>query len=343
MRSAPLAALLVSSLLRAAEPAGGAEKPQLAFRLVLSDLEPTRDRERQEAGLLYAALAGSFEKAGWGARAEVRATEGKFRPYFPGSFWLEEGYAFLPTPLGQLRAGKLPPVLSVADTTFGGSLLSVNGVSRNPDWGAGLAGEKRLGWNSVDWSLRYVGQNDRVAWEEDGRGVESDPAATLRDGLEARVSYLVNGGLWTVRPALSGATARIERSDGRPGFRRTDVALDVAATFGPLGVTAGLLARDGEAEAAAAPEGSRLAYDDGRAGVVAVNLELPTVVFRYVYTEWRYGSLDGNERIHQPAAVWMPKRWRWVEATVEYAARRLRLGGAVETFNAFRLGLSIRF
>lgn len=341
MRTAFLAVLLaVSAAAQAADPPAG-PKPELSFRLVLSDLEPTRDREEREARLLYASFGASYAKDGWGARAELRATEGKFLPYYPGSVWLEEGYVFLPTPVGEVRAGKLPSVVGLPDTTFGGSLLSANGVARNPDWGAGLAGERRFGWNSLGWTVRYVGQNDRVAWEDDGRGVESDQGATLRDGVDGRVSYLVNGGLWTVRPGVSAGTGRVVRSDGRPDFTRTDLSGDLTATFGPLSVSFLYLHRDGDAAAAA--EGPRLAYDSAAAGLVSVSLELPTVVFRYVYTEWHYRSLDGNERIHQPAAVWMPKQWRFLEATVEYAARRLRLGAEVRTFNAFQLGLAARF
>jgi hypothetical protein len=80
---------------------------------------------------------------------------------------------------------------------------------------------------------------------------------------------------------------------------------------------------------------------DGRAWLAAVRFELPTVIFRYMYSEWRYTSADSNERIHQPAVVWIGRKG--IEATVEYSARRIRTGESVRTFNAFRFGLVVRF
>ena len=80
---------------------------------------------------------------------------------------------------------------------------------------------------------------------------------------------------------------------------------------------------------------------DGRAWLGAFRFELPSVIFRYSYSEWRYTRADSNERIHQPAAVWIGRKG--IEATLEYAARRIRTGESVRTFNAFRLGLTVRF
>ena len=334
---------LVTSLLLLTVPADaappGGDAPSFVLGASLSALEPTRDRDLREAELLYAFLSASFREKGWGARLELRGREGLFRDYFPGSVWLEEGYAFVETPAGEVRAGKVGCVVALADQTFGGDLFSLNGVNRNPDWGVQIVGSRPMGWNTLEWSARWAGQNDHVAWEEEGKGVESDPAAGLRDGLSGRVSFLYNRGLFTFRPGLSGGTARILPTDGRSEYRRSDTAADATATLGPLAVEFQALRRT--ADEPAAGELRPSAERDGRAFTGAFRLELPTVVFRYTYSEWRYTSADSNERIHQPAAVWIGRKG--IEATVEYAARRIRTGESVRTFNAFWLGLVVRF
>ena len=329
--------LLLPGSLSADPPAD--DPPHFVLGASLSALEPTRDRDQREEELQYAFLTAAFRQKSWGGRVELRGREGLFRDYFPGSVWLEEGYAFVDTPAGELRVGKVGSVVGLADQTFGGDLFSLNGVNRNPDWGVQVVGSRQVGWHSLDWAARWVGQNDHVAWEEEGKGVESDPSASLRDGLSARVSFLYNEGLWTLRPGLSGGTARIVPTDGREEYRRSDASADVTATLGPLSLEFQGLVRS--ADQPAIGEARPLAERDGRAWRGAFRFELPTVVFRYTYSEWRYTGADSNERIHQPAAVWIG--WKGIEASLEYAARRIRTGESVRTFNAFWFGLVVRF
>ncbi len=347
MRARPGAAALLLVLTGLLAPAAAAQAPAarsggptFAFSVVLSDLEPTRERDQRKAELFWASVAASFERGSFGARADLRAREGTFRDYYPGSVWLWEGYAWAKTPAGELRAGKLPTILGLDDISFGGDLFSLNGVGRNPDWGAGLWGDVRLGWNSLAWAARFVGENDHVAFEEEGRGVESDPGAVLRDGLEGKVSFVLDKGLWKLHPALSAGTARIVRDAGAEELRRSDAIAELTASLGPLSVFVEGLSRSGD-PSVAREAGGRLGYDDAAAWLTGLSFELPTILVRYVYSEWRYQGLDGNERLHQPAVVWTPARG--IHATIEYAARRLRLGPAVSTFNAFRFGLSCTF
>jgi hypothetical protein len=334
---------LLSVLLLGHAALGQPEKPasdlpKVSARLLLSDFEPTRDRDDREAELFYAAVRAELARKGWGARAELRGRDGRFRPYFRGDVWLEEGYAYLGTNLGEVRVGKLERETFLADETFGGNLLSLYGATRNPDFGAGLFGSRRFGWNKLSWSLAYFGQNDHVAFERDGIGVESDPGAKLRDALEARASYVVNKGLVTFTPGLSFATARLVRPS-RPDRSRTDVGADVTATLGPLAASAGVLRRNGET---LAPEDAgRLAYADGWAGLFHFRAEFPTVVYRYTYTEWRARGAGTNERLHQPAVVWNPVKG--IEATIEYEARRLRRPSGARVYNALRFGLTLSY
>jgi len=329
--------LLFSAPLRSAPPAD--EPPRFVLGASLSALEPTRDRDLREGELLFAFLSASFRERGLGARVEVRAREGEFREYFPGPVWLEEAYAFVDTPAGEVRVGKVGSVVGLEDETFGGDLLSLNGVNRNPDWGVQVVGSRPLGWHTLDWAARWAGRNDRVAWEEEGKGVESDLSASLRDGFSGRVSFLYNRGLWTLRPGVSAGSARVVPADGRAGFRRTDASADLTATFGPISARLQALVRS--ADEAAAGELRPVAERDGRAWRASAGIEFPESAFRYVYSEWRYTGAGSNERIHQPAAVW--KGRKGIEAIVEYSARRIRTGSAVRTFNAFRLGLVVRF
>lgn len=316
------------------------EPPRFVLGAALSAYEPTQERELRDVELLYAFLTASFREKGFGARVELRGREDKFREYFPGSFWLEEGYAFAETPVGELRVGKVGSVVGPSDDiSFGGDLFSRNGVNRNPDWGVLVTGSRRLGWNSLDWAARWAGRNDRIAWEEEGKGVESDLDAWLHDGVSGRLSFLVNGGLWTLRPALSGGTARIVPEDGRPEYRRSDGALGLSASLGPISLELSGLARS--APDPAAGEARPLAERDGRAVLAALKAEFPTVVYRYTYSEWRYTGADSEERIHQPAVSWVGRKG--IEAIVEYEARRIRTGETVRNLNAFRLGLVLRF
>ena len=237
--------------------------PKFRFEAVLHDYEPVSDRHERFAEFFYGALAADWTRGDFAAKAEVRGRDGRFRPYYDGSVWLEEGWASVATPIGAVSAGKIPRDFGLADESFIGTLFSVNGVTRNPDWGAGLAGERRLGYDTLGWSARYYGQNDHVSWEDDGRNVESDDTRVLRDGLEARVFYLLNQGLWTLKPGLSVASARLDERDGPASFRRTDAAVDLTATFGPFALLLEGFTRSGERCAAGSRVPARLRRRDG--------------------------------------------------------------------------------
>ena len=313
--------------------------PKFRFEAVLHDDEPVSDRRERLAEFFYGAVAADWTHGDFAATAEVRGRDGRFRPYYDGSVWLQEGWASVRTPIGAVSAGKIPRDFGLADESFLGTLFSVNGVTRNPDWGAGLAGEKRWGYDTLVWSARFYGQNDHVSWEDDGRNVESDPARVLRDGLEARVSYLLNRGLWTLKPGLSVASARLDERDGPDSFRRTDGALDVTATLGPFAVFFEGFTRSGERCVPGAP--CRLGYDDATAALAGFRAEFPTVTYRYLYSAWRYHGAEATEQLHQPAIVWMPRKG--LLATIEYSARLMTTISGTSVVKAFQLGLSVAF
>lgn len=315
------------------------DRPKFRVEAVLLDIEPVSEGHERRAQFYYGAFTAEWARGGFAAKAEVRGRDGRFRGYFDGSVWLEEGWASCATPVGALRAGKLQRDFGLEDESFLGTLFTANGVTRNPDWGAGLTGERRFGYDTLAWSARYYGQNDRVAWEDDGRGVESDVTRVLRNGLETRVSYHVNKGLWSLRPGLSVASASLERAGGADSFRRTDGALDVTATFGPIALLVQAFTRSGERCLAGAP--CRLGYDDATAGLAGFRAEFPTVTYRYSYSVWRYRGADATEQLHLPGVVWTPRKG--LAATIEYSARSMRTLSSTTVVKAFHFGLAVAF
>lgn len=343
-RPAFLALLLLFSpaatVARAEEPpAPDPGLPRFRFEAVLHAYEPLDDRETRVAELYWAGVTADWTRGIVSARAEVRGTEGTFRAYYPGSLWLQEGWAGVKTPAGTVRAGKVVPEIGLADETFSGTLFSYDGVTRNPGWGAQLSGDSASGLDVLAWSLAWVGQNDRVSWEEEGKDVESDPLREMRDAFSGRVTYHLNRVLWSVKPGVSAATARILAKDGSDEFRRDDLALDLTATFGPFALFAEGFWRSGRTCAPGSP--CRYAYDDARAALLGFRAEFPTVTYRYTWSRFRYVGADAVEEIHLPGAVWTPVKG--ISGTIEYSSRLLRTLAGASTVKAFQLGLEIRF
>ncbi len=320
-------------------PAPDPGLPKFRFEAVLHDYEPLENREARVAELYWAGVTADWTRGFVSARAEIRATEGTFRPYYQGSVWLQEGWAGVKTPAGTVRAGKVIPEVGLADETFSGTLFSYDGVTRNPGWGAQLAGESASGLDVLAWSAACVGLSDRVSWEEEGRDVESDPLREMRDAFSGRVTYHLNRVLWSVKPGLSAATARIVAKDGSEGFRRDDLALDLTATFGPLAFFVEGFWRSGRPCTPGAP--CRYGYDDARAALAGLRAEFPTVTYRYTWSRFHYTGAETVEEIHMPGAVWTPVKG--LAATIEYSSRLLRAPAGTSTVKAFQLGLEVRF
>jgi hypothetical protein len=314
--------------------------PTVGAGAIATGLIPVAPADPSKADLWYAYFTGDVKAKGFGARADVRGTPGGFRAYYNTDVWLQEGYAWARTPAGDVGGGKSDRAFGLADDTFTGTLFSDNGVTRNPFWGAGISGETRIGYDSLTWAFRWEGLGDKNgSWEEEGRGASSDPGTKLVDGATARVTYLLYKGLITIRPGVSGSSVRVAYDDGRPGFRLNDLALDLTLTAGPLSLSGLFFLREGERR----PPGAllNLAYDDARAGLVEFRAEFPTVTYRIVWSEWSYLGAEAREWLLQPAVVWTPVKW--IEATIEYLARRLTEPGRLVSEGAFRLGLGLRF
>ena len=191
----------------------------------------------------------------------MRGTSGLFRPFYDGSVWLQEGWAAW-YDAGGRREGRESSRrdFGLADETFiGHALLSRTASRATPTGARGLAGEAASDLDTLAWSARYYGQNDHVSWEDDGRNVESDPTRVLRDAFEARVSYLLNKGLWSLKPAVSLRVRRLER-DGGPGSSE-DCARSTSRRRSGRSRSSSRVSRARAALRAGAP--CRLGYDDG--------------------------------------------------------------------------------
>jgi len=149
----------------------------------------------------------------------------------------------------------------------------------------------------------------------------------------------VNKGLWSLKPAISVASSSLDERDGSAAFRRTDAALDLTATMGPIAFLLEGFTRSGARCAPAAP--CRLGYDDATAGLVGFRAEFPTVTYRYFYSVWRYRGAGATEQLHLPGVVWSPRKG--LAATIEYSARRMRTLSGTTVVKAFQLGLSVAY
>ena len=191
------------------------------------------------------------------------------------------------------------PLVGLPDETFPGTLFSLNGVTRNPGWGAQLDGEARFDLDTLAWSAAFVGQNDHVGWEEEGRDVESDPTRVLRDGLSRpNVVHAEQGPLvGQARPLGRDRAARPR--DGADEFRRSDFAADLTVAFGPLSLfVEGLWRSSGQPCAFGAP--CRYGYDDSRAALAGLKAEFPSVTYRYTLSRFHYLGAEAVEEIHMP-------------------------------------------
>lgn len=310
--------------------------------ITVNAVVPTNDLSEHEARLDFGWVAGEIASQSFGARLEIRGTEGRYRPFYDGAIWLEEGYGFAKTAAGEIRVGKLPRNLTLADDTFAGNAFSAFGLTRNPGWGVGLSGQRRVGkYDELSWDAAFFGRNDHVSWEEEGFDLESDPTARLSSSAEARVRYLKYKGLFTLRPAVFLSRSTIDRAT-RPNVSRTDAGADLTATAGPLSASVGAVVRN----ASGAFPDDRPGYQSARGWLATFEAEFPSVVFRYSYTRWALRDGTFAYGVHQPAVIWRPVRF--LEATVEYLFQTGESGRPSGPENALRsraiqLGLTLAY
>jgi hypothetical protein len=181
-----------------------------------------------------------------------------------------------------------------------------------------------------------------VAYELEGRGVEGDATAKLRDAFSGRVTYRWAAQFpWLyVTPGISGESARIVREGARPEFRREDLALELTGALGPISLGLEQLWRSGEKSPPAGTP-TLLGYGNARAFMTAFAAEFPNVIWRYVYSEWSYLSDDASERQHLASVAWSPKKG--FEGTIEVTGRRFRDSSGARAFNAVRFVFGLTF
>jgi len=187
------------------------------------------------------------EDGRFGLHVQGRARDTKLRPYFDSTVWFQEAYAWMKTPAGDLRAGKVYRKVGLFwDDSFFGNVQYFNGLKLNPDYGVELVAN--------DWSAQYLTNNDHVAGALDGRDVESDPDAKLRGLATARYAPTFSFGANKVTVGVSGANGRISRTNA-DSFRFTQLAGDATLVHGPITTYVELLHQNGESAPA-----TRLGY-----------------------------------------------------------------------------------
>jgi len=247
----------------------------------------------------------------YGLHVQTRARDSKLRSYYVSDVWFQEAYLWGKTPAGEVHAGKFYRKVGVLwDDSFFGDVQYFNGLKLNPDYGVELVGTRAAGAPvSLDYSVQYFANNDRVAGSLPGRDVESDPTAALRDTATARLVPT-----WSFGPGrslavgLSGLSGRIERTAGAPGpsFSLSQAAGDVTLTWGAVVSYVEVLEQRGVRPALAVDPatGPRLGYLSGTYLLAGVRWQaLRRLNLRLNYSRVDYKDLDTTEVEVVPGAV----------------------------------------
>ncbi len=255
---------------------------------------------------IYAAFATVERRAdSWTLHVQGRARDTKFRPYFPGTVWLQEAWvayqatsAFAPVGL-RLRAGKFHQVLGRDwDGSFFGNLQYFDGLKLNPQLGLEASGTADLGPGAVTYAAQYLLASDRVSGALAGRDFETLEGFRNQDSFAARVTFSLLFGVTLGASYMSrgvdtaGVTSRVPH-----------VALDVE-----MGVPGGPASayvewsRRGRgslpASLLATPAGARATY-----WLAGLQLRHGAWAVRYNFSRARYDETDRRESIHQPGVT----------------------------------------
>lgn len=241
----------------------------------------------------------------YGLHVQARARDSKLRSYFVSNTWFQEAYAWAKTPAGDVHVGKVYRKVGIFwDDSFFGNVQYFNGLKLNPDYGAELVGTRKLGGGlDAEYSLQYFVNNDRVAGSLPDRDVESDPDASLRQTVTARLvpTWRLPGG-GSLAVGLSGLSGRIERTASE-SFRLRQAAGDVTLAWGPSISYVELLRQRGEPDDAAHPL-SRPGYDDATYLLVGTRWQLvPWLNARINYSRVDYDGQDAVETEIVPGLV----------------------------------------
>lgn len=93
-----------------------------------------------------------------GFHFEPRFRDTKLRPYFQSNFWVQEIYAYVPTPVGVLKGGKEYQHLGYFwDDSFYGNAQYFDGMKLNPNYGFSFEG------STADWKFLEGAEESSLA------------------------------------------------------------------------------------------------------------------------------------------------------------------------------------
>ncbi len=285
-----------------------------------------------EVYTLYGTLNAKSADGRYGLHVDLRARDSKLRQFFTSNLWVEEAYAWTKTPVGELRAGKFYRRVGIFwDDSFFGDIQYFNGLKLNPDFGVELVGQHTARPPlRIDYSLQFFTNNDHVAGSLDGRDVESDPNARLRDTATIRLAprwTLPGGGSLTF--GLSGLDGRIERFHGQ-GFALRQAAADLTLELGPSISYVEWLKQRGELDNASHP-GSRLGYDDATYWLIGTRWQVaPRLNLRVNYSRVRYVGAAATEQELVPGLVYQVRQE--MQLIVEYDSWKTKPIGGPTTY-----------
>ncbi len=267
----------------------------------------------------------------FGLHVEPRFRDTKFRSFFTSNIWLEEAYAYGKLPFGQINIGKFYRKVGLLwDDSFWGNLHFFNGLKLNPDFGAELlAGHEITSRFRFDYSLQFFTNNDRVSGALDGRDVESDGNARLRNVVTVRVEpkFTLTENV-TLDLGLSGMTGKIDRMNG-PDFFIRQFGGDVSLTAGPVNPYFEVLRQKGEPNNTAHPF-SRPGYDDATYILAGARWRVnPVTILRVNYSFADYDGAKSKETELVPGIVFRIARGLNLITEFDYWQLQQPEGGAI--------------
>jgi hypothetical protein len=201
----------------AAAPAPKPADPKLTIgaTLILYGYQPLFPGPKNSLEVYYANLLldGSFGRYGFHLEPRIRDT--KLRTFFPGTAWIEEGYAFADFGRLIVKVGKLYTRLGIFwDSSFYGNVQSFDGLKLAPDYGVSFEGRFGDSWGAALWAQFFV-IDGRTNIAGEGRDTIAIPGAFRRNEAIVRFEpFLRLGRPTTLRLGISGEFLQADLPDG---------------------------------------------------------------------------------------------------------------------------------
>lgn len=168
------------------------EEPKLTLRVgagaILWYYQPFLDGYKPNLQLSYVALRLKATYDRFGIYLHPRFRDTKLSPFFEGTAWIEEGYAWAdlvraPTPL-KLKAGKIYNQLGLFwDNSFYGNIQMFDGLKLAPEYGfslEGSSGSPDKNTAGVAYTAQFFPVDGRTNFSAPNRDVVSIPKARRR-------------------------------------------------------------------------------------------------------------------------------------------------------------------